>query len=1512
MAGYSVSVNADISQAKRSFEQLQRIADKATRARKIAVNVINVKAYGNAFKSAGKAASTAVKTVYTSTEAVRDSVGRLAKDTDPKVFLTGSFESATRSAMKLVDVTAKVTIAFYGINAAVGVLKRSFGGFWSQTIGQAARFEETLLKTKTTLASTNDVFVNGQKITDPLEKINALNGSIDKRVESIRRRTLDLAGVTSGQVVEVFGVVASQAGQIGINLKQAEDLAINFAGALGTFGIPLRQARQEVTSILQGNISVDSYLAKALNIKSEDIQKAKSQVGGVAKFLEERLGTAVAGQALAARGLAGVTSNIVEVWEEFTRAIGTTSLDPLLNGLTLVYQVLIKSLSTITDIGGRIGKIGATIGTGLAGAAGFNSLSYEDLFKDATGEKLKESSVAVFNQINTALGALNAKLSQMMDSLSGAFSSIFGVLAGSIANLTKAFSELASVVVDLSLAQFESLVGTLAAVAPLLGGTISYSAELIRLWANFLKLPIVEGIVRMQVTFKLLEATGVIAFATLITKIVLFKGIVLAAIRGFFAMVQKVKVGIGMILKALGTLMVTIGRATQAFISMGVATGAVSKKAAFDMAKLNAQLVMIGKTARKSGLSIATMGVGVKSLAGKFKGFIKANLWLIAVQLALVALVEIVSAFQRHASRVAEDKKLQKSIKLLDDTAEKAASGGLSSLEKRLRDIATSDLKSKIDELTSSLKENLDKQVVGEITIGGHAGRNARRAQIRLADLIKQQKKEIAELEAKLGENNAKADAEIRAKNEKKLVKEIAALKRQQEDAVFNKRMEVARKEVDLFRAIGQQKIREMDLKNKKLIEGEEGASRTALEALNRYLVTRKKGELDAEAAKQQLQLTMQSREKLVEDYRFKIQESINKLRKKIGQFELEVGKKRIEQANEEAAARSGTGTSKSGTGTSKGVYVQGGIGPKGPNEYGAHFDIARVDGQHFDRSALDQFVQVNGRALSSGTTVNGGQFGASRGNGREHRAWDYAFEGGAELSLKGNAKWQQNTAGQWGDNAVFMTPDGTAYRIIHGKFKGTIPATNLLEEAKQDIPDISSKEIAGLNDQWIDLEKRLVGIREQSSSMETEAQFQDVIKKFYPNIPLEGLQDEKALAELTRDAAISGTDNASVGNQMTVNVARMMEEQKQFEKGLNGNTSLNEEEKVRMLEMTQAAQTKQLETLEKKLMLQESIAALARETSALESVNSATENLENRNEILRERTRLEMEGVSGEIIDGEIKKLQLRQQLTEAEKDGVTNVKALREKYEELFDEIDRGVKLQLQLKDPLNNLFARWKKEITDVRAAMAEMASTVASALSGAMTSAITGLIDGTTTAKEAFSDMFKSIGASFIKMATDMIAKALVMKAIGILTSAFSGSGGAGPTPNVSLEGANSIGLTAAPGLAMGGPVTQGQPYVVGERGPELFVPQGSSGNIVPNHALNAYSPGNSNSYGPGQVPVNMSYSGPQLNFNGDEYLPKSAIPELIATAAREGAKQGQARTMKGLRNNRSQRATLGMP
>jgi len=79
--------------------------------------------------------------------------------------------------------------------------------------------------------------------------------------------------------------------------------------------------------------------------------------------------------------------------------------------------------------------------------------------------------------------------------------------------------------------------------------------------------------------------------------------------------------------------------------------------------------------------------------------------------------------------------------------------------------------------------------------------------------------------------------------------------------------------------------------------------------------------------------------------------------------------------------------------------------------------------------------------------------------------------------------------------------------------------------------------------------------------------------------------------------------------------------------------------------------------------------------------------------------------------------------------------------------------------------------------------------------------------TNSAKEAFKDMARSILADLIRL---QVRKAIIAPIAEALPSFF-------------------------PGRAMGGPVTAGRPYMVGERGPELFVP-GRTGGIVPNNQM----------------------------------------------------------------------------
>lgn len=106
-----------------------------------------------------------------------------------------------------------------------------------------------------------------------------------------------------------------------------------------------------------------------------------------------------------------------------------------------------------------------------------------------------------------------------------------------------------------------------------------------------------------------------------------------------------------------------------------------------------------------------------------------------------------------------------------------------------------------------------------------------------------------------------------------------------------------------------------------------------------------------------------------------------------------------------------------------------------------------------------------------------------------------------------------------------------------------------------------------------------------------------------------------------------------------------------------------------------------------------------------------------------------------------------------------------------------------------------------------------------------------------AADAFADMIIDG-----KKASDVIAslarslsRSLLQGALtggGSLGGLFGGAGANGAAGGLIGAGVRALGIGAR---AAGGPISAGRPYMVGERGPELMVPQ-MSGNIVPNNAL----------------------------------------------------------------------------
>ena len=145
-----------------------------------------------------------------------------------------------------------------------------------------------------------------------------------------------------------------------------------------------------------------------------------------------------------------------------------------------------------------------------------------------------------------------------------------------------------------------------------------------------------------------------------------------------------------------------------------------------------------------------------------------------------------------------------------------------------------------------------------------------------------------------------------------------------------------------------------------------------------------------------------------------------------------------------------------------------------------------------------------------------------------------------------------------------------------------------------------------------------------------------------------------------------------------------------------------------------------------------------------------------------------------------------------------------------------------------------AKAKKDAQDAEAlrldALKQKQIEIAQAIQNQVVGAITSAIDGSKSLAESFSGLLKQLAMMIIKQ-----------KIIGNFQS---------------LGGGGILGLI--PGLADGGPARAGRPHIVGERGPELFVPN-SSGTVVPNHAMG----------GGASVTVNVDASGSSVEGDGNQ-------------------------------------------
>ena len=202
----------------------------------------------------------------------------------------------------------------------------------------------------------------------------------------------------------------------------------------------------------------------------------------------------------------------------------------------------------------------------------------------------------------------------------------------------------------------------------------------------------------------------------------------------------------------------------------------------------------------------------------------------------------------------------------------------------------------------------------------------------------------------------------------------------------------------------------------------------------------------------------------------------------------------------------------------------------------------------------------------------------------------------------------------------------------------------------------------------------------------------------------------------------------------------------------------------------------------------------------------------------------------------------------------------ALRSKLEALSDERNKAISGHMQDQFDALSKVTTEMQEMSPLAKELTEEFESLANTMNNEIINGIEGMIDGTKTLGQVASSMLKKVANQMLQMA--IMGKSgsgglfgSLLRGIGsIFTGGFGGPGGffffSAATPLTA-------GLDFSGAFANGGRPPVGRAALVGERGPELFVPR-SAGTIVPNHAM-----------GGANVTVNVDASGSAVQGDGND-------------------------------------------
>lgn len=205
-------------------------------------------------------------------------------------------------------------------------------------------------------------------------------------------------------------------------------------------------------------------------------------------------------------------------------------------------------------------------------------------------------------------------------------------------------------------------------------------------------------------------------------------------------------------------------------------------------------------------------------------------------------------------------------------------------------------------------------------------------------------------------------------------------------------------------------------------------------------------------------------------------------------------------------------------------------------------------------------------------------------------------------------------------------------------------------------------------------------------------------------------------------------------------------------------------------------------------------------------------------------------------------------------------------------------------------DELVNKYKEEIINPTLTIEERAKKTAQELIQADKAAADAMAENTSSARGELKSAFKQAGRYLLegdfKSALESLAQSFTDKLQdrmmdGLFDTLFGKSGGGGSTGLLGGAGGGIFDFFSGEGFANGGNPPVGKASMVGERGPEMFVPK-SAGTIIPNEALGG---------GQGNIVMNNSFNGDAVSRQEMAMFSAQLRQQIVQETGRRAANGG---------------------